>query len=64
METTRKAWTSPQVFVLGAEGTEAYKKGGTNESANHYAGLWTHTAGTAYNQIQPSSASTYDGYQS
>jgi hypothetical protein len=35
METTRKAWSSPQVFVLGAEGTNAKQAGGTNEGQFH-----------------------------
>jgi len=37
----RKQWQTPQVFVLGAEGTEAYQAGGKNEGAKH---LVTQTA--------------------
>lgn len=62
--TPRKAWQTPQVFVLGVEGTQSYKAGGVNETGNHQAGLWTHTSGTKFNQIKGSSASTYTGYES
>jgi hypothetical protein len=62
--TPRKAWSTPQVFVLGAEGTQAYQKNGTKETPVHYTGLWKHTGGSGFSEIQKSSAYTYKGYES
>jgi hypothetical protein len=64
METTRKTWIAPQVFILGAEETKAYQAGGVLEDANHQDGLWTHTVDSVFNQIKGESTFTYDGYQS
>lgn len=43
MKTTLpKTWQTPQVFVLGAEGTLAYQAGGTNENQVHLASQTVH----------------------
>jgi hypothetical protein len=42
MKSPRKAWQTPQVFVLGAEGTQAYKVAGTNEDLIHLASQVVH----------------------
>ena len=47
METTRKAWTRPQVFVLGADKTLATEKVGDFEGTTHIGGggLYVHLTG-------------------
>lgn len=62
--TPRKTWQTPAVFVLGAENTEAYKVGGSKESANHQDTLYTHTGGSAFKTKLAGSVNTYKGYQS
>ena len=42
MKSPRKTWQTPQVFVLGAEGTQAYKVAGTNEELIHLASQVAH----------------------
>jgi hypothetical protein len=59
-----KTWITPQIFVLGAEGTMAYQAGGTLEQANHQSGLWIHNTASGFTQIKPDSTNTYSGYQS
>ena len=40
--TPRKEWTTPKVFVLGAESTQAYGKSETNEANIHLASQTVH----------------------
>ena len=62
METTRKAWIRPQVFVLGAEGTEGYKEKGTKETLFHLPPQVIHI--TISDISIPGSQNLAYGYQS
>ncbi len=56
----RKQWQTPHVFVLGAEGTEAYAAGGKNEAAS-VKNYFTHNSASAYNKV---GVTVYVGYES
>jgi hypothetical protein len=60
METTtpRKVWDTPKVFVLGAEGTQAYDIKGTNEVN------YGHTTITLGGGTKVQSVNLVTGYQS
>ncbi len=51
-----KVWITPQVFVLGAQGTEAYQKSAITENPV-YLTLYTFSG-------KSTKITTYDGFQS
>jgi hypothetical protein len=63
----RKVWQTPQVFVLGAESTQAYLLGGTNEEAHHLPSIYKHNSGTNisnFTLLAKGTVATYTGWES
>lgn len=63
MKTPRKTWQTPQVFVLGAEGTQAFKTGGVNEDLVHLVTQTVHLLGTTNVKVAGSD-NIAQGYES
>lgn len=65
MKTPRKTWQTPQVFVLGAEGTQAYQEKGVAETIYHIPPQVIHlTAPASVSVTLPASANAAIGYES
>ena len=62
--TPRKTWNTPQIFVLGAEGTRAYSANAASENVTgHVPGGILHTFSSNSSTIGGSTVK-YDGYES